>query len=122
LDIEIAPGWWAVFDRLANGCCHCKNAGVSARDDADCVAFGGGVERGLGAVEFFAIIRGDAMLVGPEIKPVEIGAVAEELLALCNGIKGLRCRLGRSGGGGAGGGGASGHGRVLQPGTRIREK
>ncbi len=110
------------LDGLADGGGHGEDAGIAPGDHADPGAIRGRLERRLGAVELFAIVGGDAVLVGAQRQAVEIGSVAEKQLRAGNGGG----RLGRHLLGLAGAGShddeASAHGLVLQPGTSTMEK
>ena len=78
-DFDVAPMGRAVVDRFAHRCGHGEDAGITAGHDADVVSAGCHFQRCLGAGQFLAVVGGMAALVRPQVQPVDIREIAEEV-------------------------------------------
>ena len=88
--LDVAPCPRAGLDGLADGGCHSKDAGVAPRDNSNVVTACRHIEGGVGARDLLAVVGGDAGLVRAQLKPVEIGLVAEEMAGFRDRAAGFR--------------------------------
>jgi hypothetical protein len=78
LQLDRTPGFGTGLHRLAHGGGHGEDAGIAAGHHRGVAVRDCMIERGTGAGQLLAIVGGDGGLVGTQIEPGEIGAVAEQ--------------------------------------------